>query len=58
MQVVRRGFSRKPYLYASITARGICSVWNTPEPAGITFGKGTVAGICVAVQAYNPIVGI
>jgi hypothetical protein len=26
--------------------------------AGITFGEGTVAGICADVPAYNPIVGI
>jgi hypothetical protein len=27
-------------------------------PAGLTFGEGTVAGICVDVPAYNLIFGI
>jgi hypothetical protein len=27
-------------------------------PAGLTFGEGTVAGVCVDVPAYNLIFGI
>jgi hypothetical protein len=57
MQTVGLGFSRKSH-HAGIAARGIGSVRNTPGPAGITFGEGTVAGICADVPAYNLIVDI
>jgi hypothetical protein len=51
MQTVRPSFSKKIHLYVGITVRGICPIQNTPGPAGITFRKGTVAGIRMYVPA-------
>jgi hypothetical protein len=58
MQTVRLGFSRKSHLYVGITARRISSSGIPSGLAGLTFGEGTVAGICVDVPAYNLIVRI
>jgi hypothetical protein len=58
MQTIGRGFSRKSNLCAGVTAWGYILSGIPSGLAGITFGEGTVAGICADVPAYNLIVGI